>query len=92
LWIVPFQPELDIVVWAPRAQSASEASAKSQAIFERAAANNLHLALVQLPLRYFSGKEYDPDRDHILCLRSVLMKPEHASWIDEIVDRLNLSV
>ena len=37
-WVVPFAPELDIVVWAPRATSASEASVQSQQIFDRAAA------------------------------------------------------
>jgi glutamate/tyrosine decarboxylase-like PLP-dependent enzyme len=90
-WIVPFGPELDIVVWAPRARSASEASAQSQQIFERAAANNLHLALIQLPLSYFAHANLSANQDHILCLRSVLMKPEHAAWIDEIMTRLNLA-
>jgi glutamate/tyrosine decarboxylase-like PLP-dependent enzyme len=88
-WIVPFPPELDIVVWAPRANSASEASAQSQRIFERAAANNLHLALIQLPVRYFSHGDLDADQENVLCLRSVLMKPEHIGWIDEILTRLN---
>jgi tyrosine decarboxylase/aspartate 1-decarboxylase len=90
-WAVPFPPELDIVVWAPRAASASQASALSQQIFERAAANDLHLALIQLPLRYFAASGYAPDQNHILCLRSVLMKPEHAQWIHDIVERLNRS-
>jgi tyrosine decarboxylase / aspartate 1-decarboxylase len=90
-WIVPFPPELDIVVWAPRAKSASEASRQSQRIFERAAANDLHLALIQLPIRYFGKSGFEEDQKHILCLRSVLMKPEHNLWIDEIVNRLNLA-
>jgi tyrosine decarboxylase/aspartate 1-decarboxylase len=88
-WIVPFPPELDIVVWSPRAKSASAASALSQQIFDRAARHNLHLALIRLPLRYFRHSAFEEDQDHILCLRSVLMKPEHALWIDEIVERLN---
>jgi glutamate/tyrosine decarboxylase-like PLP-dependent enzyme len=87
-WIVPFRPELDIVVWAPRARSASEASRLSRLIFARAAEQSLHLALIQLPLRYFEEAVFDADQDHIVCLRSVLMKPEHALWIDEIVARL----
>jgi glutamate/tyrosine decarboxylase-like PLP-dependent enzyme len=90
-WIVPFEPELDIVVWAPRAASASEASARSQQIFDRAAANHLHLALIQLPASHFSLADWDADRDHVLCLRSVLMKPEHSAWIGEIAARLNLA-
>jgi tyrosine decarboxylase / aspartate 1-decarboxylase len=88
-WIVPFPPELDIVVWAPRASSASEASALSQQIFDRAATNNLHLALIQLPATCFSPPDFEMDQAHILCLRSVLMKSEHAAWLDEIMARLN---
>jgi tyrosine decarboxylase/aspartate 1-decarboxylase len=92
-WVVPFPPELDIVVWAPRAPSAAEASALSRQIFERAAAHDLYLALIQLPLRYFPKgtfrqDTFEPDQDSILCLRSVLMKPEHTGWIGEIMERL----
>jgi hypothetical protein len=46
------------------------------------------LALIQLPLRYFEDGIYEPDRNDILCLRSVLMKPEHGQWLDEILARL----
>jgi len=80
-WIVPFPPELDIVVWAPRAGSAS-------AIFERAAGRDLHLALIRLPRRCFGLAGPEGDGEHVLCLRSVLMKPEHAAWVDGIVERL----
>jgi tyrosine decarboxylase / aspartate 1-decarboxylase len=90
-WIVPFPPELDIVVWAPRAPSANAASQLSQQIFERAAANHLHLALIRTPLAYFRRTDYEADQDDILCLRSVLMKPEHAQWVNEIMDRLTLA-
>lgn len=90
-WMVPFTPELDIVVWAPRARSASEISTRSQQVFDRAAANNLHLALIQLPVSYFPAADFDRDCEQILCLRSVLMKPEHFAWIDEILVRLNLA-
>jgi glutamate/tyrosine decarboxylase-like PLP-dependent enzyme len=90
-WFVPIAPELDIVVWSPRAASATAASALSQRIFERAAAQGLHLALIQLPFRYFREAGYQEDAGQILCLRSVLMKPEHAGWIDEIVVRLTLA-
>ena len=52
-WLVPFLPELDIVVWAPRAASAGIASERSQSIFTAAAKRGLHLALVRLPVGYF---------------------------------------
>jgi tyrosine decarboxylase / aspartate 1-decarboxylase len=85
-WLVPFAPELDIVVWAPRAASASEISELSQRIFDAAAKQNLHLALIRLPVRFFSGHQnvFRRDRETVLCLRSVLMKPEHRDWLDRI--------
>jgi glutamate/tyrosine decarboxylase-like PLP-dependent enzyme len=89
-FVVPFEPELDIVVWAPRRSSASEASAASQTIFDEAARRDLHLALIQLPVSFFAEvwPELVKDRDYVLGLRSVLMKPEHAAWVDEIIARL----
>jgi tyrosine decarboxylase / aspartate 1-decarboxylase len=90
-WMVPFAPELDIVVWAPRARSADEISNLSQRIFDAAAKENLHLALIRLPARFFTGgqNQIEHDRDTVLCLRSVLMKPEHREWLDRIWTILN---
>jgi glutamate/tyrosine decarboxylase-like PLP-dependent enzyme len=92
-WLVPLAPELDIVVWAPRARTASEISALSQRIFEAAAKNNLHLALIRLPIRFFafSQNAFESDRETVLCLRSVLMKPEHRAWLDRLWDLLSRS-
>jgi tyrosine decarboxylase / aspartate 1-decarboxylase len=85
-WLVPSAPELDIVVWAPRAASASEISKSSQRIFDAAAKQSLHLALIRLPVRFFAGhqSEFQSDCETVLCLRSVLMKPEHLDWLDRI--------
>jgi tyrosine decarboxylase/aspartate 1-decarboxylase len=85
-WLVPFPPELDIMVWAPRAKSAAETSGLSQRIFEAAAQQNLHLALIRLPVRFFASlrNTTHSDRETVLCLRSVLMKPEHRDWLDRI--------
>jgi glutamate/tyrosine decarboxylase-like PLP-dependent enzyme len=88
-WVVPLAPELDIVVWAPRAVWASEASDLTRKIFELAASRDLHLALIPLPLRYFREGEFAADQNSVLCLRSVLMKPEHAAWTGELARRLN---
>ena len=87
-WVLPFTPELDIVVWAPQAETAADASVLSRQIFERAAAENLHLALIDLPVSIFSSMTYKDNLKRVLCLRSVLMKPEHAAWIPEILNRL----
>jgi len=85
-WLLPFPPELDIVVCAPRAETAHDASQISQRIFDSAARRGLHLALARLPVRYFPALATDSTRDHdtVLCLRSVLMKPEHREWVDKI--------
>ena len=77
-------PELDILVWAPRAPSVTEASSLSKRIFAEAASRQLHLALVSLPLHLLEVGPMQRDRDTIICLRSVLMKPEHREWADRI--------
>src|SRR5271157_877625 len=102
-WLVPFSPELDIVVWAPCAGSARLASEQSQRIFAAAAKRGLHLALIRLPVRYFptlqkpQGRTAGPalppadssDQETVLCLRSVLMKPEHRQWLKQILATLD---
>jgi glutamate/tyrosine decarboxylase-like PLP-dependent enzyme len=90
-FLTAFPPELDIVVWAVRGGSASEASQRARDIFAAAGARGLHLALADLPAAFFDldAARMTRDRDRITCLRSVLMKPEHAVWIGEIGDRLD---
>jgi tyrosine decarboxylase / aspartate 1-decarboxylase len=85
-FVPSFPPELDIVVFAPRANSVSEMSAKSRAIFASAAQRGLHLAVAELPASFFVSLEpgVRRDRETLICLRSVLMKPEHLDWIDRI--------
>jgi len=83
-------PELDILVWAPRAARVSEASARARRLFEAAAHRHLHLALAELPIEFFDLGRMEQDRPTLTCLRSVLMKPEHKEWVDriwEIVDQ-----
>ena len=77
-------PELDILFWAPRAKRISEASVLTQRIFDEAARRHLHLALVTLPIHLIDVQDMQRDRDTIICLRSVLMKPEHGEWVDRI--------
>jgi glutamate/tyrosine decarboxylase-like PLP-dependent enzyme len=78
-------PQLDIVVWKLRASTAARASELAQATFDACATRDLHLALVQLPLSWFDERS---DGELVTCLRSVLMKPEHAAWLDGIWERL----
>jgi tyrosine decarboxylase/aspartate 1-decarboxylase len=89
-FIVAFAPELDVVIFAPRAASVSAASALSRRIFEAAAKRDLHLALAELPLSLWASAtaNMQRDRETMTCLRSVLMKPEHLDWIERIWETL----
>jgi glutamate/tyrosine decarboxylase-like PLP-dependent enzyme len=90
-------PELDMVVWKMAAASIEQASERARQTFASCATRDLHLALVQLPHSWFvpaGGKEPAgaaedaPSAATVSCLRSVLMKPEHADWLDRIWERL----
>ena len=90
-FLTAFPPELDIVVFAPRAESVSEASNRSRKIFEAAARRNLHLAVAELPVAFFDANlgRMKRDRKSLTCLRSVLMKPEHKEWLGRIWEILS---
>jgi len=102
-WLLPFPPELDIVVWTPNAASATLASEMTHRIFAAAAKRGLHLALARLPVRFFptfrnpGGQTVSAalplvdssDQETVLCLRSVLMKPEHREWLQQILPILD---
>jgi tyrosine decarboxylase/aspartate 1-decarboxylase len=92
-FVTAFSPELDIVVFAPKATSVSEASVLSRRIFEAAARRDLHLAVAELPIRFWEEDlaATKRDRETITCLRSVLIKPEHFDWVDYIWDLLSSS-
>jgi glutamate/tyrosine decarboxylase-like PLP-dependent enzyme len=85
-YLTVMRPELDILVWAPAAASAGAISARSARHFEKAADANLHLALMELPATLLKNHwpQVEFDRDHVTCLRSCLMKPEHEAWADTI--------
>ncbi len=87
-------PQLDIVFWSARAATPRASSALAQLIFDEAARRDLHLALARLPVRFFPQKSWEnsPQIDPqttVTCLRSVLMKPEHLLWLDQIWQRLD---
>ena len=87
-------PELDIAVWALRAETPKEASERAQKVFDACALRGLHLALVELPRAWFEfgfgprGRD-ENDSGTVTWLRSVLMKPEHEAWMGEIWERLS---
>ena len=78
-------PELDIVVWAPVADTADGVSAGSRRCFEAAAEQHVHLALTRLRtdlVRRVWPQLTVGDADQVTCLRACLMKPEHLDWLD----------
>ena len=84
-----FRPELDIVVWVPKAHTARGASALTDEIFRRTASENVHLAKANMPGYMFVEDKWQHmklDQDQVTCLRSCLMKPEHLDWIDRIYE------
>jgi hypothetical protein len=80
---------LDIVVWALHAADPRESSDRAKKTFATCAMRDLHLALVQLPLFWFGNGA--GDGEHVTCLRSVLMKPEHLEWVGTIWEKLTAS-
>jgi tyrosine decarboxylase / aspartate 1-decarboxylase len=90
-FLSPFPPELDILVWAVRAGTVEASSRLAEQIFAAAARHDLHLALAQLPSTFFPPGSWAGQDRHssVTCLRSVLMKPEHLHWLDEIWSRLS---
>jgi tyrosine decarboxylase / aspartate 1-decarboxylase len=93
-FITPFAPELDIVIFALHADTVSATSMLSRQIFDAAAKRDLHLALADLPIDLFPNlpPNMKRDRQAITCLRSVLMKPAHFDWVDQIWSRILASV
>jgi tyrosine decarboxylase / aspartate 1-decarboxylase len=94
-FVAAFIPQLDILVFAPRAASLSEVSAQSRAIFTAAANHGLHLALAELPIAFFKesfGTMAKGSAETVTCLRSVLMKPEHLDWVDRIWEILEIAM
>jgi tyrosine decarboxylase / aspartate 1-decarboxylase len=81
-------PQLDIVVWTLKCESPEIRSELAQRIFVACATRDLHLALVQLPQFWFQMAG-GAGAGLVTCLRSVLMKPEHAAWLDRIWERLS---
>ena len=85
------KPELDIVVWTLAASGRAAASRRAQAVFDAAAQQQLHLALLRVTdtLATAWWPELKNDVDTVTALRSCLMKPEHAEWLPCIIALLD---
>ncbi|GGG68790.1 pyridoxal phosphate-dependent decarboxylase family protein [Edaphobacter dinghuensis] len=89
-----FLPALDIAFWTAKSSTPELSSALAQRIFDEAARHDLHLALATLPTRFFPPETWPQTEQSasVTCLRSVLMKPEHLAWIDQIWERLSNAI
>jgi tyrosine decarboxylase/aspartate 1-decarboxylase len=87
-FIAAFEPQLDILVFVPHGDSLEKVSLESRRIFAAAARDNLHLAIAELPVKFWRHLCAEGGRETVTCLRSVLMKPEHLDWIDPIIATL----
>jgi glutamate/tyrosine decarboxylase-like PLP-dependent enzyme len=84
-FIAGLVPELDIVVWTPRAATVSAASRRAREIFAAAARRDLHLALAEVPVDLVDPTRLlDRDQPTVATLRSVMIKPEHLDWLDRL--------
>ena len=86
------EPETDIVVWALDGKSTTQMSESAQKLFRKAEENHLYLSLYKYPTSKIENAHFEIDSEHLVCLRSSLMKPEHEDWLDEIWGRLEMSL
>lgn len=95
--LMPLQePELDILGYLPRIESLSKLDAASQTIFEQSAnrpsVEQVHLATYMLKAEGFEKRNIQINKDSgsARILRSVLMKPEHEFWVEELHQQIEL--
>jgi glutamate/tyrosine decarboxylase-like PLP-dependent enzyme len=88
-FVAGVEPQLDIFTCAIAAPSISKSSEMARRVFAAAEERDLHLAMADLPVEYFAfGDDIKRDAPAVTAIRSVLMKPEHLAWADEIWQRL----
>jgi glutamate/tyrosine decarboxylase-like PLP-dependent enzyme len=90
-------PELDIVAYfkEPEKKTLSEVSRISKITFDKGMKskhNGYHLSLFEIPSSHFLKRfpDYNQDEDSVTILRSVFMKEEHETFVDELAKRLDI--
>lgn len=88
-------PDLDIVGYfrLPEVSKISEISRSSEELFRKGMSDKekgFHLSLFKIPGEEFCRRfsKFEKDAEHVTILRSVFMKEEHESFVDELVRRL----
>lgn len=93
--LVPYKkPELDILTYFPvnaSTRSVSQVSTLARHVFETGMKNrSFFLSLYQVPAADFVRlhPDFEADEDSVTILRSVLMRPEQADFVEELVKRI----
>jgi glutamate/tyrosine decarboxylase-like PLP-dependent enzyme len=94
-YLVPYQaPELDILAYLPKVKRMSEIDQISEEVFRQAfdapRAEQLHLAEYKVSAEALQARGHQVEADIPVAriLRSVVMKPEHESVIEQIHARI----
>ncbi|MBO6522224.1 MAG: aspartate aminotransferase family protein [Balneolaceae bacterium] len=88
------KPELDILTYFPinsSTNNVSEISALSKKVFEAGMKDqSFYLSLFKVPSSTFTRlhPQFTADEDQVTILRSVLMRPEQADFVEELVKRI----
>lgn len=91
-------PELDILTYFPTNESTikvSEISELSQRVFQKGMDDrNFYLSLYKVPASDFTRlhPRFESNEDTVTILRSVLMRPEHADFIPELIQRIENAI
>jgi glutamate/tyrosine decarboxylase-like PLP-dependent enzyme len=94
-WQVITKPQLDILGYfkEPETKKISDLNRINKQIFQIGMENQeggFHLSLFKLDAKQFVTifPDYEPDAPQAVILRSVLMKEEHAVFVDKLANRL----
>ena len=92
-FVALIEPELDILVWGIKAPGTREMSELATRFFHKAEEKHLYLSLFKYPTKKIRFKHSVMiDSDHLVCLRSCLMKPEHLAWMDDLWSRVDTTM
>ncbi len=92
------KPELDILTYFPINESTinvSQISNLSKNVFQKGMNDHsFFLSLYKVPSSDFTRlhPQFEADQDTVTILRSVLMRPEHADFIPELIQRIENAI
>jgi len=97
--LVPYKkPELDILTYFPTNESTnniSQISELSKKVFDKGMEDrSFYLSLFKVQSSEFCRlhPQYEADEETVTILRSVLMRPEHAGFITELIRRIENAI